>query len=129
MQTKVSGGLEKCAERIVGGSAAPMAEARRGAAARTEENSGKARGVRGVFESLMFADKLDLMQRGPATLKLGDRRLDALFGERIETLLEKLPVVGNRVLEFLALVAHAHSSFIGRRRAPSIIGICQGVDR
>jgi hypothetical protein len=50
-----------------------------------------------------------------ATLEIGDHGLDALFGQRIEALFEKLPVVGNGVLEPLALVVRT-ALLIHRRK-------------
>jgi hypothetical protein len=40
-----------------------------------------------------------LMQRGLAALDICDHVVDALFGERIEALREKLPVMGNCFLK------------------------------
>lgn len=70
------------------------------------------------------------MQRGLAAIKIDNGCLDPLLGERIESLLEQLPVAGNRVVKLVARIAHALTALIigGSTWALSVTGNCRPVD-
>jgi hypothetical protein len=83
--------------------------------------------VNSLRASILARDLSTTVQRGLAVLEIDNGCLDPLLGKRIESLLEQLPVAGNRVVKLVARIAHALTALIlagahERSRSPVIAG-------